>query len=128
MNYKSFYNFVRGRSFEYCDHKDKKSFHLRGKNFLRKLAADLGYHKSQYEIRSCVGGIAVSGEVILHTENLYVQIRKSFIGNGFQIMFRACNGMNDYTGKTNHYVGLGEFVSSPQSKIEYMKQIAITGK
>lgn len=80
----------------------KAAFHSEGKAVLRKLAKALGLTPGTYDIRSNMGGIAVSGEVTLHGENLYVQFAQSFGGNnGF--MWRTCKGRKDYTGGRNNW-------------------------
>jgi hypothetical protein len=80
----------------------KKAFHKDGKKFLRQLAAQLALRPGSIEIRSNVGGIAVSGEVTLHSERLYVQLSES-MGPGVQILYRYCEGLKDYTGGTNNW-------------------------
>jgi hypothetical protein len=90
-------------SLSYCDPNLKKAFHREGKKVLRKLAALMGLQKSKYDVRSNTGGIAVSGEVILQTERLYVQIDQTIAGPQSFIMMRTCNGRKDYTGGMNHF-------------------------
>jgi hypothetical protein len=51
----------------------KALFHRRGEALLVQIAQDLGYHQDQYDLRSNPAGIAVSGEITLHTDDLYVQ-------------------------------------------------------
>jgi len=85
----------------------KASFHSEGRAVLRKLAKQLGLTAGTYDIRSNRGGIAVSGEVTLHGEGLYVQFAQSCCGNdGF--MWRTCEGRKDYTGGRNHWMKWGE--------------------
>jgi hypothetical protein len=91
---------------------NKRKFHSMGRARLRKLAAALGLESGTYAIRSCQGGIAVSGEVILHGEHIYVQISQPFrnwsarFGSDTGILYRRCNGRKDYTGATNHFASL----------------------
>jgi hypothetical protein len=70
----------------------------------RKLAAitaqELGLEKGSYDIRVNKAGIAVSGEVTLHGENLYVQFGQGCF-SGF--LCRSCKGRKDYTGGQNHF-------------------------
>jgi hypothetical protein len=84
----------------------KASFHFTARARLRKLATELGLPKGSFEIRSCKGGIAVSGEAILHHEKIYVQVSQSVIGRGMGILIRTCNGRKDYTGGRNHWLPL----------------------
>lgn len=80
----------------------KVTLHTCGKTFLKALADDLGLHPDEYDLRSNKGGTAVSGEVTLHTEKLYVQLSEWLGSPGVSILYRACNGRGDYTGKQNH--------------------------
>ena len=90
-------------SLSYCDPGLKKAFHREGKKVLRKLAALMGLKKGEYDVRSNMGGIAVSGEVTLHTDRLYVQIDQTIMGPQSVILMRTCDGRKDYTGGMNHF-------------------------
>lgn len=81
----------------------KNEFHKAGKRFLRALAQALGLDKTHYDLRSNLGGVAVSGEVTLHTDKLYVQLSESALRPGVSILFRSCNGRKDYSGGTNRW-------------------------
>lgn len=81
----------------------KRALHSSGRAFLRRLAADLGLSRGAFDIRSNWGGIAVSGEVTLHADTIYVQLFESCVGNrGVQTLCRSCNGRKDYAGGINH--------------------------
>jgi hypothetical protein len=84
----------------------KGRFHSQGRAKLRALATELGLPVGSYDIRSNKGGIAVSGEVTLHGERVYVQIAQSCIGRGMGILIRKCNGRKDYIGARNHWLPL----------------------
>ena len=84
-----------GSAYDSEDFKMKNQFHIAGRNRMRELANTLGYTKGEYEVRSCKGGMAVSGEVILHTEDVYVCVGHNFA------YFRSCAGRKDYTGGPN---------------------------
>jgi len=85
-----------GSAYNTADFNSKRSFHLTGTRLLRKVADIMGLPKGSYEARSCKGGMAVSGEVILHTNNFYVCVGRDFA------YYRSCKGQRDYTGGTNH--------------------------
>ncbi len=87
----------------------KREFKLAAKHFLKHLFKHLGQPGSlaerEGEIRWNEGGIAVSGEATLHTEDLYVQISESFIADGKPIvMYRSCKSSTDYCGNQNNFV------------------------
>ncbi|MDP2685323.1 MAG: hypothetical protein Q8P20_09915 [bacterium] len=87
----------------------KDEFHRQSKIVLRKIAAGLGLKRGDYDLRSNMGGIAVSGEITLHADNLYVQFSQSVMGSTF--MFRHCNGRKDYSGSKNNLMPFNELVN-----------------
>ncbi len=86
------------------DANHKGSWHQEVKARLDALARHLGLPKGTYEVRSNMGGIAVSGEVTLHGENVYVQVSQLLLGGPrLEILYRTCNGRKDYSGGINHF-------------------------
>ncbi len=87
----------------------KRSFHGTAQSRLRILAIiEMQWEPSTFEVRSNKGGIAVSGEIILHHENVYVQVSQPYGGLHADtgILIRTCNGRRDYTGGPNNFVSL----------------------
>ena len=83
----------------------KNSFHATARARLRALADLIPLARGSYDIRSNKAGIAVSGEITLHGESLYLQVSQSCMGtNG--IMLRECKGRKDYSGGRNHFLPL----------------------
>lgn len=74
----------------------KKRFHSRAQTLLRRLAADMALPTAARDIRSCMGGPAVMGEVILHTDDFYLMIHDR------GVLFRTCDGRKDYHGDRNN--------------------------
>ncbi len=87
----------------------KEAFHKDGVAFLRKLARALGLPVGSYEVRSNKGGMAVSGEVTLHGEDIYIQLSESCMGPGVRAMYRTCDGRTDYCGHQNRYASMSDF-------------------
>lgn len=81
----------------------KRRFHSDARKRLKSLAVELGFPPGSYEIRSNLGGIAVSGEVILHHDAVYIQICQPATGRDTGIMIRSCRGHHDYVGSRNHF-------------------------
>lgn len=81
----------------------KSEFLNLGRQMMMRLASSLGLNEDQYEVRVNEGGIAVSGEVTLHTDRHYIQFCPSRIG-GEGFLVRTCKGRKDYTGGRNHWV------------------------
>jgi hypothetical protein len=94
---------ILGQDLSYCDPSLKQAFHQEGRKVLRRIARLMGLQKGQYEVRSNLAGIAVSGEVTLHTDQVYVQIAQPSMGESFAILLRSCKGRMDYTGGMNHF-------------------------
>ena len=81
----------------------KRAFHKDGRRFLRRLAAAVGLPKGSFDVRSNSGGIAVSGEVTLHSDTLYVQLYESVCRSGVAVLYRRCRGQRDYCGEANFF-------------------------
>lgn len=84
--------------------KRKVAFHKDARAFLRALAHEIGLSENSYDIRSNQGGVAVSGEVTLHAEHIYIQLSESCVSPGISVMYRTCAGRKDYTGGQNNFV------------------------
>lgn len=85
------------------DESNKNRFHRDAKAVCREIADRMGLEKGEYEVRSNKGGIAVSGEVTLHTDGVYFQLSQSVMA-GLEIMYRKCNGRKDYSGGRNRWM------------------------
>jgi hypothetical protein len=84
----------------------KRCFHHHARAQLLKLAEALGLEPHEYDLRSNAGGIAVSGEITMHADRLYVQASQSATGADTGILFRSCEGRRDYTGGRNNFASL----------------------
>jgi hypothetical protein len=86
----------------------KREFKLAAMQALRKLAGQLLLGKADREIRYNAGGIAVSGEAVLHADKLYVQVSQSALGPGHEVLYRTCTSRTDYTGGDNHWAAAAQ--------------------
>ena len=84
----------------------KRRFHSTARARLRQLANALRFAPGEFEVRSCLGGVAVSGEIILHCTNVYVQICQLATRADSGILIRTCDGRKDTTGGRNHFAPL----------------------
>ena len=84
----------------------KREFHLAARRQLRRLAEALGLAPGSYDIRNNAGGVAVSGEIILHGARVYVQVSQPATGHDTGVLFRTCEGRKDYCGGPNNFVSL----------------------
>jgi hypothetical protein len=86
---------------------NKEAFHREARKQLKELGKLLTPRYGAYDVRSNKGGIAVSGEVTLHMEKLYVQVSHAPWRDHTQdILFRSCNGLRDYTGGPNNFADM----------------------
>jgi hypothetical protein len=88
------------------DPEAKRLFHTQARRQLRALAAALGFGDGDYDLRSNEAGIAVSGEITLHADRLYVQPSQPATGSDTGILFRSCAGRRDYVGGVNNFASL----------------------
>ena len=88
------------------DGEAKRAFHNHARRRLKDLADALGLAPQNYDLRSNLGGIAVSGEVTMHADHVYVQACQPATGHDTGLMFRACQGRKDYHGGPNHFASL----------------------
>ena len=105
----------------YCyDDTAKRRMASKYRTGLRKVAKALGLDKADYDLRFNPGGIAVWGEVTLHTDTLYVQVSH---GHDLGILARTCKGRKDYTGGTNHWLPMA-LINRPEQLAEALLRIA----
>lgn len=79
---------------------DKQEFHRIAKLVCRQIAKDLELEKGTFDIRTNMGGDAVGGETILHSDHFYLQ----FCAEGYlEILYRACHGRRNFVGGTNQW-------------------------
>lgn len=88
------------------DAEAKRLFHSRAKSQLRRVATALGLKADTYDLRTNQAGIAVSGEITLHGDHLYVQVSQSAMGHHCGILFRTCSGRKDHVGGPNNFASL----------------------
>ncbi|SRR5258706_6243676 len=82
----------------------KRRFLRDAQTFLNALARQIGLKRVDYDLRANPAGVAVSGEVTLHGDTLYVQVFESCcLPRGVSVLYRRCHGRHDYCGETNHF-------------------------
>jgi hypothetical protein len=88
----------------------KRDFHYYGAKLLRSLAVKIGLERGTHHVRSNMGGDAVSGEIYLRHDKLYMWITQSFIGPDVLITYRACNGRKDHRGEENNTIIVADLI------------------
>jgi hypothetical protein len=102
---------------------NKNQLHRAATKALKVLAGKLDLPKGSFDVRSNKGGIAVSGEITLHSDTLYVQVSESFSGQKLQILYRTCKGRKDYSGGQNNYASIDSLET--QEFVDKLKKMAI---
>ena len=104
------------------DGEQKKAFHRQARIALRALAKELHLSESAYDLRSNRAGVAVSGEVILHGESIYIQVCQPATGADSGILIRTCEGRRDYEGGRNHLAPLS-LLDRPAELAGYVRAV-----
>ena len=73
-----------------------------GRSICRKLAKELGLEKGSFDVRVNPAGVAVSGDIHLHGEFVYVALEQSS-APAKSFYWRFCAGRRDYCGKQNRW-------------------------
>ena len=75
-----------------------------------------------YDLRSNQAGIAVSGEIILHSDHLYVQVSQLAMGHRSGVLFRNCKGRKDYVGGPNNFASL-DLLNRPDELAHWIREV-----
>src|ERR1700722_18054040 len=76
----------------------KQRFHIAARARLRRLATTLGFPSGSFDLRQNPGGIAVSGEITLHHEDVYIQVCQPATGTDSGILIRSCQADGTHRG------------------------------
>lgn len=102
----------------------KRQLHRNGTQFLNAIADELGLSE---RARSNKAGVAVSGEVTLHSENVFIQIDHD--ENGVRILWRrpldATNSVRWDTDGQNRYVHLHTHVTHAMQDARIRTMVAV---
>ena len=104
------------------DGEQKKRFHRRARIALRALAKELRFSESAYDLRSNRAGVAVSGEITLHHDLVYIQVCQPASGADSGILIRTCEGRRDYEGGRNQLAPLS-LLDHPAELAEYVRAV-----
>ena len=106
----------------YCYNSEaKKKYASELKSKLRRVAKTMGLVAGEYDLRFNPGGIAVWGEVTLHTDSLYIQASHSC---DLGVLVRTCKGRKDYTGGPNKWVPV-DLLNKPEEFVEAVKRVTV---
>ena len=85
------------------DPEGKRAFHREARSALRIAARHMGLGPGDYDLRSNMAGTAISGDIVLHADEIYIQVSIPCFGPGREVMFRRCKGRSDYRGLHNNF-------------------------
>jgi hypothetical protein len=103
------------------DAEAKRAFHTQARRRLRLLGTALGLARDGYDLRTSKAGIAVSAEITLHADGLYVQASQPATGHDTGILFRTCDGREDYVGGANNFASL-DLLHRPRELARLIKE------
>lgn len=109
------------------DSAQKRRFHSTARARLRKLALALGLPAGSYDLRSNQGGIAVSGEITLHHDAVYIQVSQPATGWDTGVLIRTCCGRRDFTGGPNTFAPLSMLDDIPALAVRVRLVMAANG-
>ena len=89
----------------------KDLFHADGRRAMQKLATALALSDSSYSIRSNRSGPAVSGEITLHGEEVWVQLSLGALGPDYEVSFRRVTGRDDYASDRRRFATIRELLN-----------------
>jgi hypothetical protein len=98
----------------------KEAFHRNARRQLKIVANALGLEPEKFNLRSNKAGIAVSGEITLHADCLYVQISQPATGADSGILIRTCHSRQDYVGGPNNFASL-DLLNRPEELARRIK-------
>lgn len=98
----------RGVSF---DEAAKRVFHHEGRQAMRRLAEALGLDPGSYDVRSDKGGVAISGDITLHGEEVWVRLSLGPFGPDHEVAFRKVRGRDDHCGDRNRWASIQELLA-----------------
>jgi hypothetical protein len=102
----------------------KANFLRTGKRILKSLAVDyLKLQPGTFDLKTNPGGIAVSGEVMLHGESVYVHFEQGGVDGCFR--WRLCKGRKDYTGGPNRWSQWGSLLNLEHVADEILVEIDV---
>jgi hypothetical protein len=105
----------------------KTAFHRAARHRLKALTGAMGWSAGSYDLRSNLAGIAVSGEITLHHETVYIQVSQSALGCAHGILIRSCEGRRDYTGGPNHHAPLALLDDIPALRLRVQTVLRTRG-
>ncbi|WP_454887925.1 hypothetical protein [Sphingomonas oryzagri] len=107
------------------DEEAKRTYHAEGRRALLRLAGALSLERDAFTISSCLGGPAVSGEIALHTDELYVMIGIDWPEEHRHVLFRSVTSRKDYTGGRNRWGSIRELLEPERFAARLRRELGV---
>lgn len=108
------------------DEAAKRTFHREGRVAMRRLVDALALPEGSFDIRSNKAGPAVSGEITLHAEEVWVCLSLGPFGPDREILYRKVQGRDDHIGGRNHWVSVRDLLQPDRFARRLRRDLALT--
>ncbi|OZA00400.1 MAG: hypothetical protein B7X99_04300 [Rhizobiales bacterium 17-65-6] len=108
------------------DEAAKRTFHAEGRAAMRRLAEALEMDEGSFDIRSNKAGPAISGEITLHGEEIWVQLSLSCMGPDHEVLFRRVRGRDDHCGERNRWASINELLAPDRFAERLRSELRLT--
>lgn len=97
---------------------NKREFKRLGMKLMRELREALGI---EADVRYNAGGIAVSGDCVMHGDRVYVLLNADM---SYGILYRSCSGRWDYSGGRNNWFPVERLIESGfETFVDHVKEV-----
>lgn len=108
------------------DEAAKRAFHAEGRAAMRRLAEALELDDGSFDIRSNKGGPAVSGEITLHGEEVWVRLSLGCMGPDNEIAYRQVRGREDHCGDRNRWASINELLAPDRFAARLRRELKLS--
>ena len=106
--------------FDSYDYTVKRKWHRLGMFVARQIGNEL-FGRGNFDVRSNKAGPAISGEVTLHSDTLYIQFDAMGCCSQLGFMYRRCYGRKDYTGGMNRWMKYDFLMENPAAALKLFR-------
>lgn len=108
------------------DEAAKRVFHAEGRAAMRLLAEALELDDGSFDIRSNKAGPAISGEITLHGDEVWVQLSLSCMGPDHEVLFRHVRDRSDHIGDRNRWASINELLAPDRFAARIRRELRLT--
>ncbi|MFZ2979718.1 MAG: hypothetical protein WA085_01680 [Sphingobium sp.] len=108
------------------DEPAKRVFHSEGRAAMRRLAEALSLAEGTYDVRSDKGGPAVSGDITLHGEEVWVRLSLGPLGADHEIAYRKVKGRGDHIGDRNRWASVRDLLAPDRFAARLQRELGLT--